>query len=145
MSMNCNNKPEIFCGSIVNDTCVKVVTIEPEFACFLDIDGCYRQSEFNSVVGTKVCQMSSTLDTIVEGIDLSSLEGCEGITPVKQTVKQEFQNVYNILCELKTDLGLPITGIDVKCLVDPCGNPISTLGQLLQAIVDKLCDCCPNP
>jgi hypothetical protein len=79
------------------------------------------------------------VDDIKDSIDLTTLTGCASITPVKTTVHAEFQNLYDAVCSLKTDLSLPITGIDTKCLVDPCGDPIATLGELLQAMVDAIC------
>ena len=140
--MNCSPTPEETCGSLINDTCVVVTASVPQ--C-LRIQGatCYRQSEVNTQVFTKVCAIDAAVTAIQSSIDLSDLTGCDAITPVKDTVKEEFQNVYNILCDLKTDLSLPLDGqLDLKCLVDPCGNPISTLGQLLQALIDQHCECC---
>ena len=30
--------------------------------------------------------------------------------------------------------------INTACLVDPCGSPITTWGQLIQILVDKQCE-----
>lgn len=142
--MNCNPTPEETCGTIVNDSCVKVTVDVP--IC-LQIEGatCYRQSEVNTQVFRKVCDLDGRVAAIEENIDLTGLTGCTGLTPVKTTVAAEFQAIYNAICALRADLSLPLNGaIDTKCLVDPCGDPIATLGELLQAIVDKVCDCCPS-
>lgn len=142
--MNCNPSPEITCPDIIYDSCVKVSVTVP--AC-LQIQGatCYRQSEVNTQVFNKVCAINASVETIQESIDLSTLTGCTDLNPVKTTVVAEFQNVYDAICALRADLSLPLNGaIDTKCLVDPCDNPIGTLGELLQAIVNKVCDCCPS-
>lgn len=142
--MNCNPAPEIFCGTTVNDSCIIVTVDVPTCLQIMGAD-CYRQSEVNTQVFNKVCSLDSTVTTIVNGINLSSLTACSGITPSKTTVVAEFQNVYDILCDLRADLSLPLNGaIDLKCITSPCDDPISTLGELLQAMVDKLCDCCPS-
>jgi hypothetical protein len=131
--MKCNISPE------TNDSCV-VVTVEvPE--C-LQIEGadCYRQSEINTQVMNKVCAIDAAVTTIQASIDLSDLTGCDSLTPVGTTVVAEFQNLYDAVCALKADLSLPLDGaIDTKCLVDQCGDPIATLGDLLQAMVDAIC------
>lgn len=138
--MNCNPKPEVTCGDTTYDSCVKITVTVPQ--C-LAIEGatCYRQSEVNTQVFNKICELDGNVTSILSSIGtLSNLEGCEGITPSGTTVFAEFQAIYNALCALKTNLNLPITGINTQCLVDPCGLPISTLGQLLQALIDNQCD-----
>lgn len=137
--MNCKPTPEEQCGTLMSDACIVVTATVPE--C-LQIEGatCYRQSEVNKQVFTKVCDLDSRVTTIESSIDLSELTGCASIIPTKTTVKAEFQNVYDVLCALKADLSLPLDGaIDTKCLVDPCGTPITTLGQLLQIMVNAIC------
>lgn len=137
--MNCNPSPETTCPDTVYDSCVKVTVAVP--TC-LQIEGatCYRQSEVNTQVFTKICAIDAAVTAIEESIDLSTLTGCTGLTPTKTTVVAEFQNVYDAICALRADLSLPLNGvIDTKCLVDPCGDPIATLGDLLQAMVDAIC------
>jgi len=136
--MNCRPAPENTCGTLLNDSCV-VITGSWPFPCEAPVSGCYRQSEFNEYVGPKLCTLSGYVTTLRSSVDLSTLTGCASLTPVKTTVHAEFQNLYTAVCSLKTDLSLPITGIDTKCLVDPCGDPITTLGELLQAMVDAIC------
>ena len=136
--MNCRPTPETTCGTLLNDSCV-VITGGWPFPCEAPITGCYRQSEFNEYVGPKLCTISGSVDSLNSSTNLSSLTGCADLTPVKTTVHAEFQNLYTAVCALKTDLSLPITGINTRCLVNPCDTPIATLGELLQAMVDAIC------
>lgn len=160
--MNCQNDPEATCGSLVNDSCVVITGIFP--ACLPGGQSCYRQSDFNNQAGTALCQIGSILfgtgspftgylpvgvTSILGSINLSSLTGCTigslVITPTKTNVFSEFQNIYDILCaNLPVSLNTPIVqgaapGLNLKCLQDPCGTPIGTLGGVLQAIINNVC------
>jgi hypothetical protein len=86
--------------------------------------------------------------SILGSITLTGLTGCTtplALTPVKTTVAAEFQNIYNILCaNLPVSLNTPIVqgaapGLNLKCLQDPCGTPIGTLGGVLQALINNVC------
>ena len=137
--MNCHPAPENTCGTLLNDSCV-VVTVEVPQCRQIEGATCYRQSGINAQVMTKVCAIDAAVTAIEASIDLSTLTGCDSLTPVKTTVVAEFQNLYNAVCGLKADLSLPLDGaIDTKCLVGPCDTPITTLGDLLQAMVNAIC------
>lgn len=163
--MNCTPNPEVTCGLTMNDTCINITGIWP--SCFPTTAGpCYRQSDFNGSVGSFICNILTTIGgvgspvvplslpsgvvSIISSINLSTLTACPTgpvpISPIKTTVTAEFQNIYNILCEnLSIDLSTPLVlgtapGLDLKCLQDPCGAPIATLGNLLQALINESCD-----
>ena len=160
--MNCQPSPEVTCGSTYQDACVNITGTWP--ACFPTTAGpCYRQSDYNTAAGNLLCNLATitfgpsftlpvTLPTgvtsILSSITLTGLTGCLSplvLTPVKTTVAAEFQNIYNILCanlpvSLNTPLALgPAPGLNLRCLIDPCGVPISTLGGLLQALINCCC------
>lgn len=162
--MNCNPAPTVTCGDTYNDSCVVITGTWP--ACLPVTAGpCYRQSDYNLAVGNLLCALGTvvlgptvpialpvTLPTGVTGIlssiTLTALTGCStplAITPVKTTVESEFQNIYNILCaNLPVSLNTPIVtgsapGLNLKCLQDPCGTPIGTLGGVLQALINNVC------
>lgn len=141
---NCNPAPEIFCGTLVNDSCV-VVTVDVPTCLQIDGVTCYRQSEINTQVMTKVCSLDTQVTSILDQIDLSELSGCTNVTPIQGTVSEEFQNVYDLICALQTNLNLPIVGLNLQCLQEQCGVPIGTLGALLQAIIDQQCDAANTP
>lgn len=143
--MNCRPKPVTTCGSLINDTCV--VYTGPWPSCFPNQgEDCYRQSEFNEAAGTLICELVESVQTLEASTDLSDLSGCAAFEPVKTTVKAEFQNIYNVLCDYKVDLNTPLNGsIDLKCLQASCPEtPITTLKDLLQALVDSHCECCAS-
>lgn len=138
--MNCKPKPQTTCGTLLSDACV--VYTGPKF-CFLDQEeDCFRQNEFNEAAGNLLCDLSGRVEDIESSIDLSGLTGCESFTPIRTTVKAEFQNIYDFLCTYKVDLNTPLNGsIDLECLQPACeSNPIVTLKDLLQVLVDTECD-----
>lgn len=142
----CNPSPETTCGTTINDTCVIYTGNWP--TCLEGTGHCFRQSDFNSSVGGLLCSINTSVTNILNSILLTGLTGCETpleITPVKTTVAAEFQNIYNILCaNLPVSLNTPIVtgaapGLDLKCLEDPCGVPIGTLGGVLQSLINITC------
>lgn len=162
--MNCNPSPAVMCGETYNDSCVNITGTWP--ACLPTTAGpCYRQSDFNQAVGNLLCALGTTVlgptvpialpvilptgvTSILGSITLTDLTGCTtplAISPVKTTVVAEFQNIYDILCaNLPVSLNTPIVtgaapGLNLKCLQDPCGNPIGTLGGVLQALINSVC------
>lgn len=141
--MNCKPKPVITCGTTIPDSCVPITITWP--SCFGDEPDCPRQSEWNSAAQDTICAIKASVLTIESSIDLSNLTGCDSIEPVKETVNQEFQNLYNVACDLQDQLtnwaNLPLPdNFDTACLGNDCCNTIpTTLGELLTAIVSKLC------
>lgn len=91
----------------------------------------------------------------LDGInDLSEL-GEECLTYVLEEGKLLVKNVLlkheQEICTLKTQIATLQTtnlcntditgcGLDLSCLVDACGNPINTFSQLVQAMIDKICE-----
>ena len=137
--MNCYPLPEVTCGSLINDSCVIITETWP--LCFPgSVPACYRQSDYNTAAGTLICSLNTNVTNILASIgNLTTLTGCTNITPSGTTLNAQLQTIYNYLCSLQTNLNLPIVGLNLHCLQDPCGTPIGTLGQLLQAIVNELC------
>lgn len=141
--MRCNPKPVVTCGTTINDTCVNFTGVWPTCYPNPDDEDCFRQSEFNEATGDLICQLLGDVTDIQESIDLDSLTACEGIIPSKTTVVAEFQQLYDLVCGIKLDLNLPITGLTIpECIKDPCDNTPDTLGTLLQAILNKIEECC---
>ena len=159
--MNCNPTPEVTCGTTIPETCVTIVDNSIFSNCppwvlasfNLQKGGCYRQSDFNHIFGAGLCYTTSTIGkigTCVDGvytpgegilgsIYLGCINNCEG-DPISGTVRQAIIDLYGEVCALKLGLDISIGDIDPKCLVDPCGPPITTLGPLLQALIDSECD-----
>lgn len=157
--MNCKPTPEATCGSLIAETCVTIVdnTIFQGCPAWLDLDvdvnACYRQSDFNRVFASAICNAYTLIGqsgTCVAGvytagsgiygaIYLGCLTKCDGVTPIPSSVRDAIAELYSEVCALKLGLDMSIGDVDPKCLVDPCGPPITTLGPLLQALVNAQC------
>lgn len=157
--MNCHPKPEALCGTTIPETCVIIVDANIFSGCpawlGIEVDPaeCYRQSELNSTFAGSLCNIANIIGEsgtcvadvytpgtgILGSIYLGCLEDCDG-NQIPLTVRGAIADLYSKVCALKVDLDLPLGNIDPKCLVDPCNPPITTLGPLLQALVDEVCD-----
>lgn len=162
--MNCQPAPEITCGTTIFDACVNISGTWP--ACFpTGVGPCYRQSDWNLAASNLLCTLANAVagpnpitipivlptgvTSILSSMTLTGLTGCTTppitLTPIKTTVAAEFQNIYDILCaNLPVSLNTPLVlgaapGLNLKCLQDPCGVPIATLGGLLQALINAEC------
>ena len=90
----------------------------------------------------------------LDNLDLSELgESCldyisdeSGKNLVKNVLLKFEEEICNLKEELKTVKNRPLCEmplgdcVDTKCLVDACNENISTVGQLLQALVDINCE-----
>ncbi len=168
--MNCTPAPTITCGDTIYDACINISGTWPACfpttagSCYRQSDFNLATSNLlcslgNVVAGSNPITLPIALPTgvtsILSSITLSSLTGCAlglspnqvHITPIGTTVVAELQNIYNILCDnLPINLTTPLTlspspnGLSLGCLQAPCGVPIGTLGGLLQALVNAVCD-----
>lgn len=150
---NCD-KIEYTCGKKINSRCT-------------DYEGTVNDN--SDLTGVKCLNIHQTtvdiykqLDDIYSGINLTGLgKKCITFTPVvtgKLKVNEALLTFEDELCNLKKLVPDPTAagycppvfeedflclGLDMKCLVDPCGAPIKNLKTLLQALIDKTCECCP--
>lgn len=144
--MGCGDKRKHTCGKKVNSVCVKYEGTIPENSDLFGED-CVVVEEVLEDLYTQVGDIS-------EGLDLSELGSC-GIDyspedPTDLQVNEVLVKHEDLLCGLKnfvdntTSVSFDINNIDTKCLEDPCGGTISNLEALLQAMIDKLCECCED-
>ena len=138
---NCNQKIKHTCGSIV-------------FADCTSYEGTVNaDSEFNENNCLSIEQTTQDIYNQLDNLDLSALgELC--LNYVQENNKNIVKNVLlkfeEEICNLKEELELvknrplcemPLGDcVDTKCLVDACSENISTVGQLLQALVDINCE-----
>ena len=138
---NCNQKIKHTCGSIV-------------FADCTSYEGTVNaDSEFNENNCLSIEQTTQDIYNQLDNLDLSALgELC--LNYVQENNKNIVKNVLlkfeEEICNLKEELELvknrplcemPLGDcVDTKCLVDTCSENISTVGQLLQALVDINCE-----
>ena len=142
MKKNCN-KIKHTCGSIVFAGCTSYQTDLPEFS----------ELECPSIEETTE-ELYNLVGEIKEETDLSELgEKCleylldENDKIVVKNVLLKFEEK---ICELEEKINelenrplceMPLGDcVDTKCLVDACSENISTVGQLLQALVDLNCE-----
>ena len=159
----CSPAPETTCGTLINDTCV--VTTQWPLSCGEVPKGCFRQSDINKVFGDDLCHIKELLGGtgncggdlesggILGSIDTRCLVatdcGKQPYTPVStlvdpKKVVDELNNLYAAVCDLnqRDVLTTDVSGLKLDCLVGDCGTPITTLGQWIEAISKKVCDCC---
>lgn len=110
------------------------------------ITDCVNQSDVNT-------DLYAITDEVIENSGTSNLGNLCVVYPLTEgviTLKSVNEQNEIEICNLKTKVtnletfdysNLDITGftLDFKCLADPCGDPITKLGQLLQIIIDKSC------
>ena len=53
----------------------------------------------------------------------------------------------SVICNIKSTqttnaLDYDVKDLDLKCLTTPCGDQISNVRELLQVLIDKVCECC---
>jgi hypothetical protein len=143
---NCNNRVKQTCGSINYATCI---SYETELPTFSELGGCVSIEETTE-------ELYNLVGEIKEEIDLSELgEKClEYITDEnnKVVVKNVLLKFEEKICELEekvteletTDIcnkSITSCNLDLSCLDSlPCDTPINTLGDLLQAMINKICE-----
>ena len=143
----------VSCGKKINARCVDYEgSINDKSS--LDSEGCLNIHDTTEDLYTQV-------EEIQQGIDLSGLGAkCLTFTPATTgdlKVKEALLTMEDFICNIKASLpdktsptycppvfteDLSCLGLDFKCLVDPCGDPITTLKTLLQVMIDKTCECC---
>ncbi len=144
MKKSCNSKIKHTCtGNLQYATCVQYELELPEFS---ELGECVSIEETTEELYTLV-------GGIKDEIDLSDLgEQCleytleEGKIIVKNVLlkyEEELCSLRERVLELETRplCEMPLGDcIDTLCLVDPCDNPITTWGQLIQILVNNACD-----
>jgi hypothetical protein len=146
MSTGCSDKVSRTCGKKVNAKCVDY---EGELHNNTELEECDCHN-----LEDVIEDLNTGLNTIFDAIDLSEL-GNDCLTYElengKVLVKNALKKFEEEICKLKeataTDVDCnPIytedftcVGLDLECLSDPCNNPITNLGDLLQAMITQIC------
>lgn len=139
MSRCRNNKIKCNCGTRQNARCVYYDGYLPKYSK-LD-EECVNIDETTE-------ELYQNQEKILNSIDLTKLgEKCVDYSEFQEdevlkvneallTIEKEICNLKNIT---KDNDNSPLD-LDFKCLVDPCDNTISSLNQLLQIIIDNICN-----
>ena len=142
MKKNCN-KIKHTCGSIVFAGCTSYQTDLPEFS----------ELECPSIEETTE-ELYNLVGEIKEETDLKDLgdkcleyvETAEGKIIVKNVLLKHEDEICLLKNRVKQledrqlcDFPISSCGIDLKCLSLPCDTSIANLGQLLDAMITKIC------
>lgn len=142
MKKNCN-KIKHTCGSIVFAGCTSYEGILPEFS----------ELECPSIEETTE-ELYNLVGEIKEETDLKDLgDKCLEYVETEEgkiIVKNVLLKFEDEICLLKNrvkqledrqlcDFPISSCGIDLKCLSLPCDTSITNLGQLLEAMITKIC------
>jgi hypothetical protein len=144
MKKSCGSKIKHTCtGNLQYSTCVQYELELPEFS---ELGDCVSIEDTTN-------ELYNLVGEIKTETDLSALgELCLEYTTVggKNIVKNVLLKFEEKICELSEKVNLlenrplcemPLGDcVDTKCLVDACNENISTVGQLLQALVDLNCE-----
>lgn len=148
--MGCGDKLSNSCGKRHNARCVDY---EGQLHEHTELDDCNCHS-----VHDVLEDMGNALNDINEQIDLSALgDSCieyEKDDKGRITVKEALKKLEECVCDLKdmvedTDeddcpnifsQDISCLGLDFGCLTDPCGEQITNLKDLLQALITQSCD-----
>jgi hypothetical protein len=138
----CKPKIKHTCGTKVFATCVEYETELPEFS---EIDDCPTIEETTEELYTLVGE--SQLEGLGE-LCLEYVKTEEDKIIVSYVLAKFEEEICNLKEQVETlsepiDIcSLPITecGLDLKCITDACNEDIQTFGQLVQAMIDKICE-----
>lgn len=137
--MSCGKRRDT-CGSKVNSVCVDYNGNIPDVTKLTDTD-CATIEETTEDLYEIVSELSeqTTLD------NLSNTCTQVGSNKIGDIVTKHDEILCDLLYQVNTqndpDLDIASLGLDYKCLGNGCATGLDTLGNLLQAIIDKLCDC----
>lgn len=142
----CSDKVSRTCGKKVNAKCVDYEGDLHENTN-LEVCDCHNLEDVIEDINTG-------LNTIFDAIDLSGL-GDDCLTyeleDGKILVRNALKKFEEEICKLKAATAIdadcnPIytediscLGLNMDCLSDPCDNPITNLGDLLQAMITQIC------
>lgn len=144
--MSCGSNIKSNCGKKQYATCTYYETEFPNWSAWYEKD-CVTIEDtteelYDEVTELKAKNDFSSLTTSCSKIDLQKDGGV--VTP-----KSFAESVLNILEEIKCpqtgqdlidrDIDLQNYNLNYKCLVSPCGTPITRLSQLLQIMINKHC------
>lgn len=152
--MGCGDKIKHTCGKKVKAICTQYDGNIPDFSELKDEDCVTIEETTEDIYEILEDIKDNQLDLSDLGQSCIEYEELDG----EITIPNALIALEESICEIKEEIGLSddngsnsssnldLTGLnlDYKCLSDPCNNPIKDLKTLLQALIDKVCDCCPD-
>jgi hypothetical protein len=139
---NCREKISYTCGKKVNARCVDY---EGELSSCTELGDCPKHS-----VHDVLSDINRQLSDICEKLNIEDYDsGCLELE--ENSLVNILQELTNQVCELKEALApvdcppvfsadISCLGLDYQCLADPCGEQPQNLTQLLQLIINQVCN-----
>ena len=136
---NCGDSRKYSCGTKTQAVCTYYKGYLPKYSK-LDPD-C-------AVIEETTEELYKHQEEILKSIDSSKLKTDCFDYPTTEVNGEDkvmivdiLQTLQNEICEMKEDSAeSDAMSLDFKCLVAPCGSPISSLKDLLQALIDGYCE-----
>lgn len=136
---NCGNKIKNTCSEKNYATCVYYELEVPSFSSLINVD-CITLEETTEDIYDLIGGIKSEIDLEALGEDCINY----GVNP--KTVKSVLLQYEQEICDLKAKVetlettaicDMNITECGLTLPGDPCNNPITTLGQLLEYLLDN--------
>ena len=117
-------------------------------------DPCMNQHDVNKELYNSLDEIHHSLDTGYNPLEENCIEypiegGKVNTKDILITHRDEICTLKEKVFDLESanlhNLDITSANLDFKCLVDPCGDPITKLGQLLQIMINKVCSTSNNP
>ena len=141
MSRCRNNKIKCNCGTRQNARCVYYDAYLPKYSK-LDED-CVNINETTEELYENQEKILDSIDLVKLGkkcIDYSEFQEDDSLK-----VNEAFLTFEKEICELKNkknddSYSIDLDKIDFKCLSDPCNNEITSLENLIQVLINEVCN-----
>jgi hypothetical protein len=144
--MSCITKTKNTCGSIQFATCVIYEGYIPTLSSLTDSDCNVLEDIINDQYLLIEKLYSNTDLTILNGNGITYDLDANNKVLVKAAISKHAEeivalktNIQELLTGYNGDMDISDWGLDYKCLVDPCGDTITSLKQLMQILIDKAC------
>lgn len=136
-----NNKIKCNCGTHQNARCVYYDAYLPKYSK-LDED-CVNINETTEELYENQEKILDSIDLVKLGkkcIDYSEFQEDDSLK-----VNEAFLTFEKEICELKNkknddSYSIDLDKIDFKCLSDPCNNEITSLENLIQVLINEVCN-----
>lgn len=153
--MGCgDNKLKHSCGELINALCVKYQGDIPEFSSIDEnncpvvveevLDDMYELLAETKVDFTKLGCLEYETDLTEINLEEVLLKFETEICTLKEALEETDTDTDTEPTEDPLDFSITDLGLDLECLVDPCGEQITNFKPLIQTIITKLCSLCTS-
>lgn len=137
--MNCNKTTNL-CSDLTLATCVDY---EGTLGTNTTItENCVSQNDVNEdlyIQADDLYDNISTEEFVQTALDYELIDGELLLKSIIKKLEEEIITLKERVTELESEGDLTVLGLDFECLVDVCGDPITTKKQLFQALITQAC------